>query len=62
MTPEQDDELLMYVAAGIDPATALAAVSPADKTDGQPPNQHKSRGCAGVLLLLLVVLVFELLR
>ena len=60
MTPEQDDELMTYIAGGIDPVTAFVVVTPEDQA-GKQPAQDKKGGCAGVLVLILAVLVLSLL-
>ena len=44
MTPEQEEELLLHVAAGTDPLTALAAV--ADDND-----RRSKRGCGCLVFL-----------
>jgi hypothetical protein len=52
MNQDQEDELLLHVAAGTDPATAMAAI-PDD--DDQPP----TGGCL-VMLLAVIGLIFSL--
>jgi hypothetical protein len=72
MTPEQEDDAMVYMAAGLDPATAFVVAS---KEDSKPmvsdagvdqgstgKSNTKNAGCSFVLWCLMLVLVVVILR
>jgi len=62
MTPQQEEEWLTYVAAGIDPLVALAALPPDNAPEKQirsEPRSHRS-GCLALMVVILIVVWFAL--
>jgi ferric-dicitrate binding protein FerR (iron transport regulator) len=53
---EQEDELLMHVAAGTDPFTALAALPREDESQDEPRSPTPERSVGGLLWAVLVFL------
>jgi hypothetical protein len=72
MTPEQEDDAMVYMAAGLDPATAYALTddddstpTPSDADVGQgesDASNTKNAGCSFVFWCLLLIFAACILR
>jgi len=62
MSPEQEQEWLMHIAAGTDPLTALAATPTDDeKEKTSPPDRQITSGCSVVVIAVFLLWLFHYL-